>query len=66
MALSLGIPLQFIQESSLGALESRSRWRLACNLFNISALALELPAICSSAALPTLRHPGVLLTLQSP
>eukprot|EP00959_Pyramimonas_sp_CCMP1952_P343074 7186962-Pyramimonas_sp.AAC.1 len=41
---------------SPGALESRSRWRLACNLPKNSALALKFLAICDSAPLD---HPVI-------
>eukprot|EP00959_Pyramimonas_sp_CCMP1952_P381057 7984331-Pyramimonas_sp.AAC.1 len=54
----LGLPYNLFRNRSPGALELRSRWRLACNLLK-NSLVLEFPSICPSAALPTPRHPGV-------
>eukprot|EP00959_Pyramimonas_sp_CCMP1952_P278246 5817120-Pyramimonas_sp.AAC.1 len=66
MCSRLGLPCNSFRNRFLGALESRSRWRLARKLFKNSALALEFAAIYSGAALPTFRHPGVALTLRTP
>eukprot|EP00959_Pyramimonas_sp_CCMP1952_P424988 8901727-Pyramimonas_sp.AAC.1 len=52
---------------ALSAFWSRPLARsLACKLFRNGTLALEFPAIYSSTALPTIRHPGAALTLRTP
>eukprot|EP00959_Pyramimonas_sp_CCMP1952_P065243 1361986-Pyramimonas_sp.AAC.1 len=61
-----GLPYNSFRNSFLGALESSSRWRFVCNLLKNRAPALEPPEIYSTAALLTLRRPGVAVTLKIP